>query len=84
MTRKLLLSTTLVLVAGTAWAQDKARKLVCPPNLDYCYYIEKPIKQRVDSEDAIKSFEAAVDCLERNLKRGASTQHCFAIALPTR
>ena len=82
MTRILVLST--MLLAGTAWAQDKARKLVCPPNLDYCYYIEKPIKQRVDSEDAIKSFEAAVDCLERNLKRGASTQHCFTIALPTR
>ena len=83
MTRKLLLSTTLMLVAGTAWAQDKARALVCPPSLSYCYYIEKPIKQRIDTEDALRSLQAETDCIERNVQRGVSILSCPS-SLPTR
>ena len=81
MTRILVLST--MLLAGTAWAQDKARKLVCPPNLDYCYYIEKPIKQRIDTEDALRSLQAETDCIERNVQRGVSILSCPS-SLPTR
>lgn len=80
---KLVLSTTLVL-ASPVWAQEKARALVCPPSLSYCYYVEKPIKQRIDTEDAIKSLSKSTDCMEYNLRRGVSIQPCFAIALPTR
>ena len=67
MTRKLLLSTTLVLVAGTAWAQDKARALVCPPSLDYCYYLEKPIRSKPTIEENSRAARKVSECLQKEV-----------------
>ena len=61
-TRKLLLSITLVLVAGSAWAQDKARTLVCPPSLDYCYYLEKPIRSKPTIEENSRAARKVGEC----------------------
>jgi len=47
-------------------AQDKARALVCPPRLDYCYYIEKPVRASPRGQDVADSVRQTLDCIERN------------------
>lgn len=64
MTRILVLSTCL-LVAGSAWAQDKARALVCPPSLNYCYYVEKPIREKPTRAENTKAAWVVIRCMER-------------------
>jgi hypothetical protein len=40
MTKYLVMSTTvLALLTGPALAQSTARRLICPPEYSYCYYV---------------------------------------------
>jgi len=47
-------------------AQDVARSLVCPPRLNYCYYIEKPVRTAPRGQDVADSVRQTLDCIERN------------------
>lgn len=52
----------ILLAAPTAQA-EKARVLYCPPNLDYCFYKEKPIEPRMRFDDAKAAIENALRCI---------------------
>jgi hypothetical protein len=46
--------------AVSVQAADKRQQykyLVCPPNLDYCHWEYKPIKESIDTQDALDAIE---------------------------
>ena len=51
-------------------AQDVARNLVCPPRLDYCYYIEKPVRASPRGQDIADSVRQTLDCIQRGQEIG--------------
>jgi len=64
-----------IIIAGLATpvaAQDVARSLVCPPRLDYCYYVEKPVLAKPRGDDMQNSIMQTMDCL----RRGQEIDYC--------
>jgi hypothetical protein len=64
--RSVLLSTTVaILMATPAVAGEVARVLVCPPELSYCYYKEKPIRPDIAAEDIFREIDRAKECWKK-------------------
>ena len=64
---RLFVSSVLVACLTTpVAAQDVARALVCPPRLDYCYYIEKPVLAKPRGDDMQNSITQVMDCIRRD------------------
>jgi len=68
--RRLFASIIIAGIATPVAAQDKARQLVCPPRLDYCYYIEKPVRATPRGQDVVDSVRQTLDCIERGQEIG--------------
>ena len=66
------LAFALILLPGLAQAGQKAKFLVCPPHLSYCYYETKPIRQQksVDDElaDILAEHEAAKAAIDQRAR----------------
>jgi len=63
---RLFVSIIIAGIATPVAAQDVARALVCPPRLDYCYYVEKPVRAAPRGQDVADSVRQTLDCIERN------------------
>ena len=63
--KSLVLAAIMLAIGGSAQAQGVARQLVCPQQLSYCYYIEKPIQARPTSADTLHSITRTIDCISR-------------------
>jgi len=61
-----LLMSILICAATPVMAQDVARTLVCPPSLNYCYHVERPVRAGIRGEDLTNSMQQVMDCIYRN------------------
>lgn len=68
--RRIFVSIIIACLATPVAAQDKARQLVCPPRLDYCYYNEKPVLAAPRGQDVVDSVRKTLDCVERGQEIG--------------
>lgn len=58
---------TGLLIVSPATGAETARALVCPPNLSYCYYAQKPIEPKMRYEDRASAIKRQLDCLEATM-----------------
>jgi len=79
----ILLTLLAIGVTTPVLAQGTARQLVCPPQLSYCYYVEKPVLARPTTSDAYDSTVRTINCLKRqNDAIGNVDLHCERYMLP--
>ena len=75
MIRTVLSIVVMVAVMAQAQAAETARKLICPPELSYCYYVEKPIRSSLTLDDITKSIDRVEACLNNPFDRGDCSRY---------
>jgi len=59
----------LLLMTTSTLAAEKATIIVCPPDLDYCYRVVKPIEPRKRAEDEMRDIQRWLDNKREELRR---------------